>query len=76
MDADAKKKILIPAVAILVIAAVRIGFMVYERRDTGAGPKKPETTYSSNMDDYVTPHKIFRTTLNRPRKSWWGSQCG
>lgn len=72
MDADAKKKILIPAVAILVIAAVRIGFMVYERRDTGAGPKKPETTYSSNMDDYVTPHKIFPYNVESAKKELVG----
>lgn len=72
MDADAQKKILIPAVAILVIAAVRIGFMVYERRDTGAGPKKPETTYSSNMDDYVTPHKIFPYNVESAKKELVG----
>ena len=72
MDAEAKKKILIPAVVILVIAAVRIGFMVYERRDTGAGPKKPETTYSANMDDYVTPHKIFPYNVESAKKELVG----
>src|SRR5438309_1206766 len=59
MDADLKKRIQITLLVFVMIAGIRVGFIFYARRDTGGGPKKPETTYSSNMDDYVTPHKIF-----------------
>lgn len=72
MDADLKKKIQISLIVFVVIAVVRVGFIFYSRRDTGAGPKKPETTYSSNMDDYVTPHKIFPYNLESAKKELAG----
>src|SRR6476620_8864263 len=72
MDADLKKKIQISLIVFVVIATVRVGFIFYSRRDTGAGPKKPETTYSSNMDDYVTPHKIFPYNLESAKKELAG----
>ena len=72
MDADLKKKIQISLIVFVVIAVVRVGFIFYSRRDTGAGPKKPETTYSSNMDDYVTPHKIFPYNLESAKKELTG----
>src|SRR6476620_10735909 len=72
MDADLKKKIQISVIVFVVIAAVRVGFIFYSRRDTGAGPKKPETTYSSNLDDYVTPHKIFPYNLESAKKELAG----
>jgi len=57
----------------VVIAVIRVGFIFYARRDTGAGPKKPETTYSSNMDDYV-PHTRFSLQRGvRQKKNWWAS---
>jgi len=59
MDADLKKKLQISLLVFVVIAGIRVVFIFYGRRDTGGGPKKVEPTYSSNMDDYVTPHKIF-----------------
>jgi hypothetical protein len=57
MDAETRKRIITWAIVFVVIAAARVGFMLYERRDTGT-PQKKQTTYSSNLDDYVTPHKI------------------
>lgn len=72
MDADLKKKIQISLIVFVVIAVVRVGFIFYSRRDTGAGPKKPETTYSSNMDDYVTPHKIFPYNVESAKKELAG----
>ena len=72
MDADLKKKILISLIVFFVIGAVRVGFIFYGRRDTGEGPKKPETTYSSNMDDYVTPHKIFPYNVESAKKEMAG----
>jgi hypothetical protein len=72
MDADLKKKIQISLLAFVVIAVIRVGFIFYARRDTGGGPKKPETTYSSNMDDYVTPHKIFPYNVESAKKELVG----
>lgn len=72
MDADLKKKIQISLLVFVVIAVIRVGFIFYARRDTGAGPKKPETTYSANMDDYVTPHKIFPYNVESAKKELVG----
>lgn len=72
MDADLKKKLQISLLVFIVIAGIRVGFIFYARRDTGAGPKKPETTYSSNMDDYVTPHKIFPYNVESAKKEMVG----
>lgn len=72
MDADLKKRIRITLIVFVVIAAVRVGFMFYSRRDTGGGPKKPETTYSANLDDYVTPHKIFPYNVDSAKKELAG----
>jgi hypothetical protein len=72
MDADLKKKIQISLLVFVLIAVIRVGFIFYSRRDTGGGPKKPETTYSSNMDDYVTPHKIFPYNVESARKELVG----
>jgi hypothetical protein len=72
MDADLKRTIKINLVIFAVVAVAWIGYIVYSRRDTGAGPKKPETTYSSNMDDYVTPKKIFPYNLDSAKKELVG----
>jgi hypothetical protein len=72
MDADLNKKLQISLLVFIVIAGIRVGFILYARRDTGQGPKKPETTYSSNMDDYVTPHKIFPFNVESAKKELAG----
>src|SRR5882757_3429473 len=72
MDADLKKKIQISVLVFVVIATVRVGFIFYARRDTGAGPKKPETTYSANLDDYVTPRKIVPYDVASAKKELVG----
>jgi hypothetical protein len=72
MDADLKKRIKITLIVFVVIAAVRVGFIFYARRDTGGGPKKPETSYSANLDDYVTPHKIFPFNVDSAKKELAG----
>jgi hypothetical protein len=71
MDADSKKRIQITVIVFLVIAAVRVGFMLYERRDTGT-PAKKEPTYSSNQDDYVITHKIVPYNLESAKKEMVG----
>jgi hypothetical protein len=72
MDADLKKKLQLSLLVFIVIAGIRVGFIFYARRDTGEGPKKAETTYSSNMDDYVTQHKIFPYNVESAKKELVG----
>jgi hypothetical protein len=68
MDADLKKTLKINAIIGAVIVVGAIGYLVYSRRDPGTAPKKAETTYSSNMDDYVTPRKIFPYNVDSAKK--------
>ena len=68
MDADLKKTLKINAIIGAVIVVGAIGYLVYSRRDPGTAAKKAETTYSSNMDDYVTPRKIFPYNVDSAKK--------
>src|SRR5579871_1131845 len=68
MDPDLKRTLRINAIIGAVIVVVAIAYLVYSRRDPGTAPKKAETTYSSNMDDYVTPRKIFPYNVDSARK--------
>jgi hypothetical protein len=71
MDAEERKKITITVIVFAVLAAGRVGFMLYERRDTGV-PQKKQTTYSSNLDDYVSPHKIVPYDVDSAKKELAG----
>src|SRR5258708_4540355 len=71
MDAESRKKIIITAIVFAVLAAARVGYMLYERRDTGT-PQKKQTSYSSNLDDYVTPHKIVPYDVASAKKELVG----
>jgi plastocyanin len=71
MDAEGRKKIIISVIVFAVVAAGRIGFMLYERRDTGT-PVKQQPTYSTNLDDYVTPRKIVPYDLESAKKELAG----
>ncbi|HZU34239.1 MAG TPA: hypothetical protein VFB79_24230 [Candidatus Angelobacter sp.] len=68
MDADLKKTLTVNGIICAVILVVGLGYFFYSRRDTGTAPKKPETTYSSNMDDYVTPKKIVPYNVESAKK--------
>lgn len=68
MDADLKKTLRNNIIIAIAIAAVAIGYMAYKRRDTGTPPKKVQETYSANMDDYVTPKKIFPYNVESAKK--------
>jgi hypothetical protein len=72
MDADLKKTLKINAIIGAVIVVGAIGYLVYSRRDPGTATKKAETTYSSNMDDYVTPRKIFPYNVDSAKKEILG----
>jgi hypothetical protein len=72
MDSDLKKTITVNAIICALILAAGMGYFFYSRRDTGAGPKKPETTYSTNQDDYVTVRKIVPYDLASAKKELVG----
>jgi hypothetical protein len=68
MDADLKKTLRNNIIIFVVVATLAVAYMAYKRRDTGAVPKKVQETYSSNMDDYVTPKKIFPYNVESAKK--------
>ena len=72
MDADLKKKLQISLLVFVVLAGIRVGFMFYSRHNEGEGPKKAQPTYSTNQDDYVTPHKIFPYNVDSAKKELAG----
>jgi len=50
---------------LVVVAAIRLGFIYYQRQQPGVG-RKPEagtSTYRITTDDYVAPHKIYAYDL-------------
>lgn len=72
MDADLKRTLKINAIVGAVVVIAAVSYLLYSRRDTGAGPKKAEPTYSANMDDYVTPRKIFPYNMDSAKKELVG----
>src|SRR5882724_13622665 len=71
MDAEIRKRIVNWTLIVVVVVSVRVGFMLYSRRDTGP-LKKTEPTYSSNLDDYVTPRKIVPYDVESAKKELAG----
>ena len=71
MDADLKKRLGITVLAFVVAGGIEVGYLMWSRRDTSM-PKKPEPAYSSNQDDYVTPHKIFPYNVDSAKKELVG----
>ena len=71
MDADLKKRLGITVLIFVIAGGAEVGYLMWSRRNTST-PKKPETTYSSNMDDYVTPHKIFPYNVESAKKELVG----
>jgi hypothetical protein len=72
MDSDLKKRLGITLAIFVILGVGEGGYLWYSRRDTGAPPKKAEPTYSSNQDDYVTPHKIFPYNVESAKKELAG----
>jgi len=71
MDSDLKKRLGITVLIFVVAGAAEVGYLKWSRRDTST-PKKAEPTYSSNQDDYVTPHKIFPYNVESAKKELVG----
>lgn len=62
MESDWRKRIQITFIILIVLAAIRIGVIFYNRTHWEEPAKpKPESTSSYRVtdDDYVTPHKLF-----------------
>jgi len=71
MDADLKKRLSITVLVFVIAVGAEIGYLVWSRRDTST-PKTQEPAYSSNQDDYVTPHKIVPYNLESAKKELVG----
>jgi hypothetical protein len=71
MDADLKKRLGITILIFVIAGGAEVGYLMWSRRDTST-PKKQEPTYSSNQDDYVTPHKIFPYNVESAKKELVG----
>lgn len=71
MEADWRKKLQITIIALAVLAALRVAYIFYERREP-SGPAKPQPAYSLNLDDYVTPPRIQPYDLSSARKELVG----
>jgi hypothetical protein len=71
MNPDLKKRLGITILAFIVVGGIEVGYLMWSRRDTSV-PKKQEPTYSSNLDDYVSPHKIVPYDLASAKKELVG----
>jgi hypothetical protein len=66
-----KKQLGITFLVFVVAGGIEVGYLMWSRRDTST-PKKQETTYSSNLDDYVTPRRIVPYDLASAKKELVG----
>ena len=71
MEADWRKKLQITVIILVALAALRTGYIFYERSHPPQ-PAKSQPAYSSNLDDYVTPPRIQPYDLNSARKELVG----
>ncbi|MBZ5523725.1 MAG: hypothetical protein LAP21_15945 [Acidobacteriia bacterium] len=67
MEPDLRKRLILTGIAFVILVGARVGWMVYERRDTGAAPVRKET-YVANQDDLVPQHKIFAYDVKSAKK--------
>lgn len=66
MDEDWRKRIRIILIIGIVLVAVRTAYIFYQRRQPL--PQQKQETYSTNLDDYVTPPKVFPYDLKSAKK--------
>lgn len=71
MENDWRKRLRIVLIMLLVLTAIRAGYLFYLRREASAPAPKKET-YSANLDDYVTFPKIFPYDLKSAEKELAG----
>ncbi len=71
MDSDWRKRIQIFLVIALVLAGLRLAWILYERKQP-ANPTENKPTYSANADDYVSVPKIYAYDLKSANKELAG----
>ena len=68
MDEDAKKKIQIFLALAILIAAVRTGYILYERHSESVQEKKAAEAPPLNPDYYITPKKLYPYDLKSAKQ--------
>lgn len=71
MEASARNKIQLILVIAMAIAAIRVGYIFYERHEANTEPAKKEAP-PLNPDYYVTPKKIYAYDLKTAKKELSG----
>ena len=66
MEPESRKRLQIVLIVGILLVVARTAYIFYERRQPVPQPK--QETYSSNLDDYVTPPKIFPYDLKSANK--------
>ena len=72
MDRELKNRLLITGIVFVVLLGARIGWMMYERRDEGAGPARQPSYETVSQDDLVPTHKFFAYDLKSAQKEMAG----
>ncbi|HET6843964.1 MAG TPA: hypothetical protein VFK06_20150 [Candidatus Angelobacter sp.] len=65
------KRIQIGVAGLLVLALLRLGWIYHQRSQPVPAPKQ-QVAYSSNLDDYVVPHKLYSWDLKSAKKDLAG----
>ena len=65
------KRIQIGVAGLLVLALLRLGWIFHQRSQPVPAPKQ-QAAYSSNLDDYVVPHKLYSWDLKSAKKDLAG----
>lgn len=66
MEPDWRKRLQIILIVGIVLIVARTAYIFYERRQPL--PQQKQESYSTNLDDYVTPPKIFPYDLKSAKK--------
>lgn len=72
METDWKKRTQVVIIILLILAGLRLGFILYERHEANKPAAPAQPAYSSNWDEYVTPKKIFPYDLKSAREELAG----
>jgi hypothetical protein len=74
VEADARKKIQLVLILAMTIAAIRVGWIFYERHQEAQAPAKKEAP-PLNPDYYVTPKKVYAYDLKTAKKELTGQHA-
>lgn len=66
------KGILIVVVVLVIAALAGLGWIVSHRSQPAPVASPQQTSYSSNLDDYVSPHKLYAYDLKSAKKELVG----